>query len=250
MRAHPPNRGSLLVEMLLALTLGLLVLLSFCAVLVSSMQWIRALWERAEGLEVVRTTWVILDEELRPGRFGRDWTVSESGETIALRAYRGVAWVCDASPSSGSWTVRYRGRRTPDPARDSVLVLGMDGGWRAFALEGANSGGECDPEDGHLGASPQRWSWSQSGSPSPVLARLFERGEYHLSDGALRYRRGAGGRQPLTPERLTDDSRFRAVVGGVEVRLGITEIGGTEGERDFTWVARGEGGPSLGGATP
>ena len=33
-----------------------------------------------------------------------------------------------------------------------------------------------------------------------VVARLFERGSYHLSDATLRYRRGASGRQPLTPE--------------------------------------------------
>ncbi len=35
---------------------------------------------------------------------------------------------------------------------------------------------------------------------SIVLARLFERGSYHVSGAALRYRRGRGGRQPLTPE--------------------------------------------------
>jgi hypothetical protein len=33
-----------------------------------------------------------------------------------------------------------------------------------------------------------------------VLARLFERGSYHLTGSALRYRRGGSGRQPLTPE--------------------------------------------------
>jgi hypothetical protein len=31
---------------------------------------------------------------------------------------------------------------------------------------------------------------------------LFEAGSYHLSEGALRYRRGRGGRQPLTEEVL------------------------------------------------
>ena len=37
---------------------------------------------------------------------------------------------------------------------------------------------------------------------SPVLMRAFERGEYHAVRGALRYRRGAGGRQPITPGRV------------------------------------------------
>jgi hypothetical protein len=36
--------------------------------------------------------------------------------------------------------------------------------------------------------------------PQTVLVRLFERGSYHLSGSALRYRRGGSGRQPLTPE--------------------------------------------------
>jgi hypothetical protein len=38
----------------------------------------------------------------------------------------------------------------------------------------------------------------------PVLGRIFEGGSYHFSGGALRYRRGAGGRQPLTPERVRE----------------------------------------------
>jgi hypothetical protein len=62
--------------------------------------------------------------------------------------------------------------------------------------------------------------WSElSEGARPSLVRLFESGEYHLADGALRYRRGGGGRQPLTPERLGLGSGFRALQNGVEVQI-------------------------------
>ena len=37
-----------------------------------------------------------------------------------------------------------------------------------------------------------------SAPAEPILLRFFETGSYHLGDDALRYRRGSGGRQPLT----------------------------------------------------
>ena len=41
--------------------------------------------------------------------------------------------------------------------------------------------------------------------PGALVARIFERGSYHVSGGALRYRRGMGGRQPLTLDVFDDD---------------------------------------------
>ena len=46
-----------------------------------------------------------------------------------------------------------------------------------------------------------------------LVARIFERGSYHVVGRALRYRRGLGGRQPLTPNVFDDDRS------GMEARL-------------------------------
>ena len=54
-----------------------------------------------------------------------------------------------------------------------------------------------------------------------VLARVFERGSYHLEDRAIRYRAGDGGRQPLSEERLESGSAFLASAAGVELRLRV-----------------------------
>jgi len=228
------RRGALAVELLLALLLGLFVMGAFVGVAVGVLRATSALWSRAEALEVVRTVWVVLDEELRPGVFGRDWQLPGRGEAVSLRAFRGVARVCtDQAEAEGAGrTVAVRGRRAADPSRDSLLVLGADGGWRAFGLDRVAPGSGCAPDPGEV---IQRWSWDQAGAPSPVLLRYFERGEYHLADGALRYRRGNAGRQPLTPERLAESSGFHPVPGGVEVELTIDGGGAFGGGVPFVW---------------
>jgi hypothetical protein len=232
-----PRRGGLLIEALVALTLGAIVLAVFVGVLAASLRWTAALVGRGEALEVVRTVWAVLDEDLRAGFPGRDWLVV-GPDVVSLRAYRGVARVCPGGAGPESWTVAYRGRRLPDPTRDSVLVLGVDGGWRAFALDRSDVGGGCDLEAGEAAF---RWSWQQSEAPPPALVRLFERGEYHLAEGAFRYRRGAGGRQPLTVERLGPGSGFNPVAAGLEVRVdfrGDRRAGDLE---PFVWRVHGGG---------
>lgn len=235
MTIAPGRRGGSLVEVVLALALGSLVLGIVTVALTGSIRWMRATAERAEALEVVRTVWVVLDEELRSGVPGRDWWVV-GPRTVALRAFRGVARVCPAAPGPGSWTVAYRGRRLPDAMGDSLLVLGADGGWRAMALDRSDPGGGCDPLlDGEV---EFRWSWRQEGAPPPILVRLFERGEYHLADGALRYRTGNGGRQPLTPERLGTGSGFRVGDGGLEVTLEFDQGGPGGDPEPVAWSLR------------
>jgi hypothetical protein len=236
MRA-PRRSGAVLIEAILALTLGLFVLVAFAGALSGSLRWIVRLWERAESLDLVYTAWAVLDEELRPGLPGRDWQVHDSGKWVGLRAFRGIARVCGNQGPDGSWPVAVRGRRAAEVGRDSVLVLGRDGGWRPFSLVSAQAGGECVAEFGEVA---ERWSWTPGLSPEPVLARFFERGEYHLSEGALRYRRGAGGRQPLTPERLGSGSGFSPIPGGVEVAL---EFSARVGEAPifYRWTVRGAG---------
>ena len=104
----------------------------------------------------------------------------------------------------------------PDPEKDSVLFVTVDGSWAAADLVGSSpTGTRCAlaPE------SPlQLWRFSGVPPVGTVLGRVYERGTYYASDGALRYRRGAGGRQPLTPEVL--DTRL----GGFRVNGGATAL--------------------------
>ena len=195
---------------------------------------IRAVAETVESLQAERLARWVLGREVRAGTTGRDWQVAGDG-SLPLRAFRGFAVPCNSETLSGETPVRYVGRRTPDPEKDSVLLLGTDGAWRGRALETARrwgsgergGSGECPgPDGGRL----EVWSVS-SAAGDWVLARLFERGEYHLNDGALRYRRGEGGRQPLVPEVFGPGSRFLGEGEGlsVEVHLNLPLDGGDEG---------------------
>lgn len=233
------RRGGILLETLIALSLGVVILGASFSVLTSVLRWSRVLTGRAEALELVRTVWWVLDEELRPGVTGRDW-VPVSGTALTLRAFRGVARVCSPVAGGGEWVVAYRGRRMPDPGRDSILVLGLDGGWRVSPLLSSTSHGgpECSPTSAET---VLRWRWEGAVSATgPVLVRLFERGEYHLADRALRYRSGGGGRQPITPERIGTGSGFRIRDESLEVHIEFPGESGRGDLSDFTWRVTGE----------
>jgi hypothetical protein len=163
---------------------------------------------RAEALETIRTAAWILPQELSGGLPGRDWWMG--GDSVALRAFRGLGLVKGGSVQGQELLACVRGIRMPNPEKDSVLLLGADGRWRAHELQGRVRVADTCP--GVEGGWEERWTLS----PDParaVLGRIFERGSYHLSGGALRYRRGAGGRQPLTPERLEAGQFSGEVVG-------------------------------------
>jgi hypothetical protein len=65
--------------------------------------------------------------------------------------------------------------------------------------------------------------------PTRGLALVFETGSYSLSDGALRYRRGAAGRQPLT-EAIIDDGDLEPAHGGfgARIRFSLDSLSGTD----------------------
>jgi hypothetical protein len=164
---------------------------------------------RAEALETIRTAAWLLPEELSGGLPGRDWW--EERDSVALRAFRALGLVKAGSVSGQGLVACVRGIRTPSPEKDSVLLLGADGLWRAHELQGrvrvAGDGPEVE------GGWEEKWTLSPDPADA-VLGRIFERGSYHLADGALRYRRGAGGRQPLTPERIHAGRFSRGGEGG------------------------------------
>lgn len=193
------HRGVSVIELLVVLALLSLVVQLGWTVLSGQRRAATALSVRAEGLETVRTVGWLLPEELSGGEPERDWWVA--GDSIGLRAFRGVGFVLGDSVRGDRVRVCYRGIRSPAPEKDSVLFLGIDGRWRAHDLVSrALRPGACVQT---ADAWEEEWVVSPEAGRS-VLVRLFERGSYHLSSGALRYRRGAGGRQPLTPERILE----------------------------------------------
>lgn len=210
------RRGVTLVELLLVLVLSGLLLGSALAILGTLSRASALNVDRWDRLEAVRTVWVTLEQELRPGRPDADWRVESDG-TLRLRAFRGFARACGAPDASGSVPVAWRGERLPVADRDSVLVLDVEGRWSAARLtrwREAEVG--CLPGEGER----EGWmSWNPTPAESVILVRLFEAGRYTLTDGAFRYARGGGGRQPLTPEVFAAGSGFEALPDGLLVHL-------------------------------
>jgi hypothetical protein len=196
--------GTSLIEALLVILLLAFVVPAGWTLLAGHRRAGARMVERAEALETVRTVDWILREEVDGSLEGRDWTALD-GDSMSLRVFRGHALLDPAMPGQGTVLACYRGARAPSPEKDSVLLLGVDGQWQAHDLL-SRTPLSTDCEDLVHGGSSERWTLS----PNPdgaVLARVFETGSYHLADGALRYRRGEGGRQPLTPESM-ESGRF------------------------------------------
>ncbi len=200
------KRGFSALEALVSLLLLALVLQAGWTLLARQRQVASRTVRHAEGLETVRTVAWILSEDVVSGRPGEDWALMGS-DTVALRAFRGLGLVQPGSHREGSVRVCYRGLRAPNPEKDSVLLLGAGGGW--FPVNLVQRSGGASPCPGLPEGREEEWTLV----PQPagaVLGRIFERGSYHLADGAFRYRRGFGGRQPLTPA-LIQHGEFRTV---------------------------------------
>lgn len=190
---------------------------------------------RADAAETERIAEVVLGEELRAGVSGRDHAAA-AGDSLRLRAFRGVGLVCPGTVGEAvALEVRYSGVRLPEPAKDSALVLGTDLRWRAAALQARTAAADSCPPVGEWPA--ERWTLD----PPPgnaVVARIFESGVYALQDHALRYRRGLGGRQPLTPELLRDEGS--GITGGwpapvrIELRVANPLLQGRDRRTELT----------------
>lgn len=163
-------------------------------------------YDRIRAADAARTADLILGGELRytsaPDR-------TAATDSVRVRAIRGAGAVCGRADAEVR--VRYRGLRAPDPEKDSVLLItGSDTGGSVHAVTASALDSSCG-SGVRLTLDPP--------PPSPAgLALLFESGSYHLTGGALRYRRGRGGRQPLT-EVLLRDGWFETGSGTVGVRM-------------------------------
>ncbi|HEX7118712.1 MAG TPA: hypothetical protein VF212_07995 [Longimicrobiales bacterium] len=189
--------GHTLAGFLVALVLTGLV----CSALVGTFSAAQAVARRhawmVRAREALRISGVVLGDELRfldPRADIR--AVSE--DSVSIRAYRGVGTVC-AVESDGTALVRYRGLRVPEPEKDSVVVVDAIGRARPMPLlESGPADGGCDARAGTT-----LYALSLPDPPTAgSLLLVFETGSYHLADRALRYRRGDGGRQPVTAELL------------------------------------------------
>ena len=183
-------------EAIVALLLGLVVVHLGLTTLAHLRTVQIRLATRADGLVAMRVARHLLRRELRYGRPGEDWSAYD--DSLSLRDFRGTALVCPHGTTTVELTVSFQGDRRPDPSKDSVLLIDAEGRREVRALAAvAAAAGPCGST---AAADLDTWQLDAVVPAGSVVARLFERGSYHLNSSALRYRRGASGRQPLTPE--------------------------------------------------
>ncbi len=207
--------GSTIAETLWALLLLLITLGLAWEVTARAGRSAAAMAEAGESLAASRAAAWILQEELEGVRAPDDVS-APAGDSFSIRGFRGAAVVCGA-PAAAQLLVRWSGVRAPDPTKDSVLVLRGDGSGAVRGLV-ARVAAARGCSDGPA----ERWTLDAP-EPAAALLRFFERGSYHLSDEALRYRIGRGGRQPLTPPAL-DPAGSGIVASGpgrIAVRLAL-----------------------------
>jgi hypothetical protein len=185
------------IELLWALLLGALVAGAAFTLLQTQSRLARSASDSAETSDALRTAAQVLSAETR-------WLVSArdvralSTDSLSLRAFRGTGVVCALDPAYGG-VVRYQGTRDPDPSKDSVLIeRGANTELSAVVL-GVVLNAACGGDPAVKLAVNQRLEVGD-------VVLVFESGNYYLTSGALRYRIGNGGRQPVTAD-LFDNRR-------------------------------------------
>ncbi|MGE0160946.1 MAG: type II secretion system protein J [Gemmatimonadales bacterium] len=218
----PGEQGGSLLEMVVALFVGLMVV-GLALTTLARFQTVRAdMAARTDALVALRMGRHVLRSELRNGVPYRDWTAW--ADSVALRAFRGAGRVCGLDSVPRRLVVAYEGQRAPDPSKDSVLLVDERGATTVRALIARRAAYTLCPAAG--GAESELWTLDRDPETPPVAARIFERGSYHLSAAALRYRRGASGRQPLTPEVLSAGSHWE--VSAQRLRMELAPSGAAE----------------------
>lgn len=227
------------VELLVALLISVLVLSMTATVFTTQFRVALRTLRSLEGDRTAGLAWSILSAELRGTGGPRDYRVGP-GDSVRTRAFRGSAWPCPGDPGH-LLRVTYRGDRAPNVAKDSVLALTDQGRWVAFGLSRVGSIETCPS----TGGSVRRWTVSGA-SPSLTYLRLFESGTYSVERGALRYRAGRGGRQPVTAERFDTAAALQRAGPSLGVGVAATlpiaqdEYGpATNGGRRAAWPRRG-----------
>lgn len=186
--------GFSLVELLAALSIFAVVTALLYGALSAQVRLARATAQRVAAADAVRTASHVIAGEAR--RMSRADVRAAAADSIALRAFRGMAVVC--GEEDGEFAVRYRGDRLPDANKDSVIVISGVAAPVAATLAAVITA-PSDDCAALPGETVMKWSVDGAGDSAAVML-LFESGSYFISARALRYRRGAEGRQPLTGE--------------------------------------------------
>jgi type II secretory pathway pseudopilin PulG len=205
--------GFTVLETLVSLLLGLLLATVALATLAGQRRAQDAFATRADVLAAARTARHVLGAELRAQGAGAAMAVA--GDSVSLRAFRGQALVCPDPGPADHIRVLSSGLNAPEAGEDSVLVFSSAPDPDVRLLVARAGAPDCQ------GSGEGGWEWWSISAPVPdgaFFLRFFTRGSYHLQGGALRYRSGSGGRQPLTPDVL--DPRG----GGIRVRNGALEL--------------------------
>jgi hypothetical protein len=190
----PMRRGSSLAELVVAMTVGGLLSALLFGLLGAQVRLARETARRIAIADAVRVTNHVVAGEVR--RMAPQDLRALSRDSMAIRAFRGTAIVC--AGDGEHLGVRFRGDRAPDPVKDSLLVVSPFAAERAVRLldqrHAAVDGCFAMP-----GETVISWTVQPAIDMASVLL-LFESGNYYLTAGALRYRLGAEGRQPVTTE--------------------------------------------------
>lgn len=228
------RRGASVVEAVVALLLGLFLVHLGLTTLRRLDRFQEGAGRRQDALVASRIAGTVLRGEL--ARSDGTWRVSD--DSLALRAFRGTGVVCAVGPGADGLVVAYRGDRYGDPTKDSVEVVAGEGSVSVLALRSVASSTVVCPR-ALDGEEIRAWRLDGTVPADAVLARIFEAGSYHLTGSALRYRIGAGGRQPLTPEVWRDAaSGLVAVDSAVTLELAPLPGYGPGSSTFLAWMGR------------
>lgn len=191
--------GHTLAEATVSLLLAAVLTVALASLFALIGRAARAHAELASHTETETTVATVLGEELRAATAG---DARFSGDSVRLRAFRGGGRVC--AVEENRVLVDYAGFRLPEPDKDSVVLVSA----RGEVVDDVTG-----VTDAACTVPAQRRGLALTlahGAPADAAyALVFETGAYSLRTSALRYRRGASGRQPLTEETL--DSRGSAI---------------------------------------
>ena len=193
-RPYPPQTGFSLLESVVSLLVASLILPLALRALGAERRMLSTVEARGAFLESMRITRAVVGREIRSGGGRGAFAV---GDSIPIQAYRGWALICPIPGRSGEARVGRLGIRGPNPEKDSLVLPSVAGAIVVALIAVRADSVGC----GSAGVS-ERWLFDPPIVPDSGIARYFERGSLHISGGALRYRRGRGGRQPLTPAVL------------------------------------------------
>jgi hypothetical protein len=214
------RRGASLAELVVVMTVGGLLAALLFGLFSTQVRLAREVARRIDAADAVRVASHIIAGEVR--RMAPPDLRAMHRDSLSIRAFRGAAIVCASTGEDVG--VRFRGDRLPDPAKDSVLVISPHAAELAVRLlevrHGAASTCVAKP-----GETLMSWSVQPAIAAASILL-VFESGSYYLTAGALRYRLGAEGRQPVTAELfLTPSTRFAAGPGAALSLTLATEPG-------------------------